>query len=297
MYKKILGECSVVLLNESDYKRIILNGLFDKGLINEELYMKCRPKYISSLPGSLNSSDVDELQSRLDAIDVKKEEFQDKIDEELQNQDELNKNIRTHEENIKYYNNQIDEFRRKEEDFEVLNSDLQNEALDAIDEIKSAWNDLMRTNTTNIEPSSMLSMNMNMLGVDEFEFSGVLSSYESDVMKRFADDVDEYFLGVSDEITEWQEEGTSIADEIRSLADKHNVNNRDNGWVEKRDEVSNQDFVSDMRRNIKESEDKIKKNNLSIDESNRRIERYNNAISNLDDDRVKTESNIVKLNG
>ena len=51
------------------YKEIILNSLYEKGLIDEEIYLKCQPKHIQSLPGNLKTSSVEELEHRLDVID------------------------------------------------------------------------------------------------------------------------------------------------------------------------------------------------------------------------------------
>lgn len=280
-----------------NYKEIILDSLYEAEIIDEDLYEKCQPSYISGLPGSLRSTDANQLQSRLDAIDKKIDEFNEKIEEELEKRNELDENTKMHEENIKYYNKQIEDYYKKEKDFEKVNTQLQNEALDTCQDIRDAWYDLRDTNPTNIEPSDMLQMNMNMLGADEFEFSGVLSGDEARVMKYFANEVEYYFSSVSDDMNDWQQQGVNLADDIRALADKHDVNNRSNGWADARDEVSNTDFIPQMRRNIQESENQIKKNNEESEKIDRKIERYNTAINNLDDNYTKTENRINSVGG
>ena len=87
-----------------NYKEIILDSLYEAEIIDEDLYEKCQPSYISGLPGSLRSTDANQLQSRLDAIDKKIDEFNEKIEEELEKRNELDENTKMHEENIKYYN-------------------------------------------------------------------------------------------------------------------------------------------------------------------------------------------------
>ena len=231
---------------------------------------------------------------RLLPKDIEKRSFEI-ISEELEKRNELDENTKMHEENIKYYNKQIEDYRKKEKEFEDLNSRLQNEALDSCQNIKDAWTGLKKENETNLEPSDRLDILMNNLGVDEFEFSGVLASYEVSMLKNLAGDVENYFMSVSDDVSDWQQQGVNLADDIRALADKHNVNNRSNGWVEARDEVSNLDFIPQMQRNIKESEDAIKKNAEEEAKINHKIERYNTGINNLDDNYTKTENRINKL--
>ena len=51
-----------------DYQYEILEALYSKDVINEDLYEKCQPKYISGLPGNLRSTDLDELHERALAI-------------------------------------------------------------------------------------------------------------------------------------------------------------------------------------------------------------------------------------
>ncbi len=280
-----------------NYKELVLESLYKAELIDDELYEKCQPSYISGLPGSLRSTDANQLQSRLDAIDEKIDEFNEKIEEELENRNELDENTKTHEENIKYYNEQINDFLRKEREFIDFDERLQGEALDSCQNIRDAWTDLKKENGTNIEPSDRLDILINNLGVDEFEFSGVLASYDVSMLKNLADDVENYFMSVSDDVSEWQQQGVNLADDIRALADKHDVNNRSNGWVEARDEVSNTDFIPQMRRNIQESENQIKKNNEESAKIDRKIEKYNTAIDNLDDNYTKTENRKTKVDG
>lgn len=278
-----------------NYRSLILDSLYKAELIDDELYEKCQPSYISGLPGNLYSTDANVLQSRLDAIDEKVEEFNEKIEEELEKRNELDENTKMHEENIKYYNKQINDYLRKEREFEDLNSRLQNEALDTCQELRDDWNELMEQNTTNIQPSKSLEIEMNVLGMNEFEFTGVMSEGEASYMKLIAQRVEDYFSSVNDDVNTWQTQGITIADDIRLLADKHNVNNRSNGWVEARDEVSNLDFIPQMRRNIQESENQIKKNNEESEKIDRKIERYNTAINNLDDNYTKTENRKTKV--
>ena len=51
-----------------DYETEILKALLNKQIITEELYEKCSKPHLQGLP-SLNTSNMDELQKRLDMID------------------------------------------------------------------------------------------------------------------------------------------------------------------------------------------------------------------------------------
>lgn len=58
------------MLGFEDYRKIIADSLFDKGIISERLYEKCsRPKYITALPGDLRSTDATLLSERMDVIE------------------------------------------------------------------------------------------------------------------------------------------------------------------------------------------------------------------------------------
>lgn len=57
------------MLSINDYKDIIINSLFENGLVNRRIYLKCHPD-ISELPYDLRTSNVDELMERMDAIET-----------------------------------------------------------------------------------------------------------------------------------------------------------------------------------------------------------------------------------
>lgn len=274
-----------------DYRMLILDSLYEADIIDDALYEKCQPSYISGLPGNLRSTDPNVLQSRLNAIDEKVDEFNSKIEEALERRNELDKNTKTHEENIKFYNEQINDFLKKEREFEDFNEKMQGEALDSCTDIRDSWNDLKKENDTNIQPSNNLDMLVNLIA-DPFEFSGVMASYEAQATRQLADNVEEYFSSVSDELSDWQQRGLALADDIRTLADTYDVNNTSNGWSERRDEVSNTEFIPQMQNNIRESEKQIAENNSEDDKISREIERYQTAIDNLDENYTKTENKL-----
>ena len=56
------------LLNQDDIKNLIADSLYDKDLINDELYEKCGKPHISSLPHDLRTNDPKKLQARKEAI-------------------------------------------------------------------------------------------------------------------------------------------------------------------------------------------------------------------------------------
>lgn len=54
----------------NDYKYLILEALYNKDVISEELYLKCSKPHISGLPYDHNTNDVDKLEERLDEIAI-----------------------------------------------------------------------------------------------------------------------------------------------------------------------------------------------------------------------------------
>ena len=58
------------MINENEIKQDIAEALYDKGIIDGDLFEKCgKPKYIQSLPGDLRTSNIEVLENRLDEID------------------------------------------------------------------------------------------------------------------------------------------------------------------------------------------------------------------------------------
>lgn len=54
-----------MIYNEDDYRQIIIDSLYEEGLVDEELYLKCgKPKHIQALPGDLRTHDIKKLQKR-----------------------------------------------------------------------------------------------------------------------------------------------------------------------------------------------------------------------------------------
>ena len=63
-----------------DYKKLVLNSLYDNGVIDELLYEKCsKPSYIQDLPYDLRTTDVDKLNERKSAVEEKIDEIEKNI--------------------------------------------------------------------------------------------------------------------------------------------------------------------------------------------------------------------------
>ena len=89
------------MLGYEEYRRLIVDSLYEQGLISERLYEKCKkPSYIANLPGDLRSNDTDLLRERLDRIDeelTKRENILQKaetrINRKLKDNEKLSKRI------------------------------------------------------------------------------------------------------------------------------------------------------------------------------------------------------------
>lgn len=96
-------------------KNLIINSLYSKNLIDEELYLKCKPKYIRDLPFDLRTNDPEKLGIRREAIRDRIRELRREIDDKesriklrgwyRQNpKDKLNEIIETGESSFKKMN-------------------------------------------------------------------------------------------------------------------------------------------------------------------------------------------------
>ena len=75
-----------------EFKRIILQSLLDKDLINQEIYDKCKP-HIQSLPYDNRVNDTDKLQKREDAINERIEKAEQDIKDLQKENDKLEATI------------------------------------------------------------------------------------------------------------------------------------------------------------------------------------------------------------
>ena len=283
-----------------DYKDLVLESLYKNEIIDDELYEKCQPKYISSLPGDLRSTDVDELQSRLDAIDEGIADQDMLIDSLKDSQDELDKYIKEQEENIRYNNKQLDDLKAKEDKFFDLDKKAQEDAFDLISDIQDRFREVFdgyelgqatingRPNPAYVEIGSL---------AEFFEFGSLLASYDVANMEMTANRlVDFAYEQTGGDDTAWSNRAIGIADDLRYLANKNDVNNKSNPVAQALDDISSANELRDtVNGNINDANSNISNANIDKDSLKKKQDQAENKKNKLSDEKIKTQSRLDEV--
>ena len=88
-------------MKKDDYGQLILDALLDKEIITEDLYEKCKPEYIQSLPYDGNARTEGKLQIRVDKIEEKINEEEKNLEKLKKEKTSLEKDLSAQEKNIK----------------------------------------------------------------------------------------------------------------------------------------------------------------------------------------------------
>lgn len=193
-----------------DYYIDLVNSVF-KDLESNDKSHSGKP-YLSALPHDLRTNDLDKLQERIDAIDERMDELNE---EHFQ--------LGADEESLQ---NIINNFNKSD-------TDLQNEAFDSISSIQDRFHEELKgydlgkasvdgkPNTVYLEINSLNEL---------FEHSGTITGMEADTIMDIAGQIVDFAYEQTDgDDTPWSNRVIGIADDLRALAMKHNVNNNNQG--------------------------------------------------------------------
>ena len=268
-----------------------INELSDEEIVE---YEKCLPDYITSLPGSLRSTDPKELQGRLDAIDKRLGELDNEIDDEIAFQDFAQNEIEEAEKKKVEAQKNLDDYHEKEEQFLKDSEKSQGEALDHATEIRDAWDEFKE----DWDVPQSLDILVRGLG-DSFEHKGYLDGDEvggfkdvADMLDDFANDVE---AGGFDD--DWEESSVShvheLAQDIRDFADEYDINKSSQGdtLVELMG-IAGRGEPSEWENTISDSDEIISRNQESYDDSVKIQERLEKERDDLEDNKTKTTDRL-----
>ena len=143
--------------------------------------------------------------------------------------DKINERMDALQEERDYLNNDIDSLRKKLQNFGKDDETLQKEAFDSVKSIQDRFHeelsgyDLGKA-TIDGKP------NLNYLTIYElnenFEHSGLIYGEVADTIRNTANDIVDFaYEQTGGDDTPWSNRVIGIADDLRALADKHDVNN------------------------------------------------------------------------
>ena len=91
-----------MFFDEDNVRYNIAKSLFDKGIIDGDLFEKCsKPKYIQSLPADLRTNDEDKLNERLDALQKLEDDTNKEYEEKYSEYEDAKKELKTKSDKIR----------------------------------------------------------------------------------------------------------------------------------------------------------------------------------------------------
>lgn len=290
-------ELLFLLKNKEEDVDEIFEKYYDKDineLSDEEIveYEKCSPEYIQNLPGSLRSTDPQELQSRVDAIDKRLEELDDELEDEYDFQDFAQGEIDKAQSQIDEAQKNLDDYHKQEDDWIELDEKMQGKAYDKASKIRDDWDKFSK----DYEVPDTLSMLVRTID-DSFEHKGHLDSNEVDGLHDVADMLDDYANDMEVGLI-----GNSpyapvhkIASDIRDFADEFDINNSPQGdsLVEIMD-IASKGLPSEWEDTIEVATEIVDTNTRLLDESVKSTASKEKERDDLRDNRDKTERKLTQ---
>ena len=173
---------------------------------------KCSKPHITSLPYDNRTSDLDKLQKRLDTIDERMDDLQEEHFALTSDIESLSNLIKKHDKSYE---------------------ELQEEAFESVKSIQDRFNEELQgydlgKATINGRPNQVYS---EINGLTElFEYSSMIMGDEANHLNEIAGQIVDFaYEQTGGDDTPWSNRVIGIADDIRALANKHNVNNNPQG--------------------------------------------------------------------
>lgn len=264
-----------------------INELSDEEIVE---YEKCLPEYISSLPGSLRSTDPRELQDRLDTIDKRLDELDDEIDDEVEFQETAQNEIEEATKKKEEAQKNLDDYEKREQDFLDTDEKLQGEAIDGASELRDKWDGFSQEWDV---PESLDALVRTIDGY--FEHKGFLYSDEVEGLHNIADMLD----GYANDMTDGGDEDITyypvyrMAQDIRDFADAYDINKHPMGdELSDLSSIAGQGKPTEWRETIEESDEIIERNHELINDSVKTQAKKEKERKDLKDNKGKTEQRL-----
>ena len=289
-----------------DYSTDIIDTLLEKGVIDEELYEKCQPKHIASLPGNLRDSNVDELQHRLDVIDERMKDMDDYISNVVRVQEELESERDNLEEKNKILQKTIDDFEDIKKSVYKSDDELQKEALDTIKDINDKIDSVL-DGVTDGDGVSLLQgvidgkpnmFHLGRYGLNEmFEYSGLITHEEAQSIFDLSNTLRDYATSPNmidsfnskKEYDAWRTQVMGICKDIDYLANKHDVNVHEMG--KELDSACDYQIENDVLQ-INDNLDRLKEVNADLEDYRKSEAYYQKVNSDYANEKKRTEDAI-----
>ena len=188
--------------------------------------------HLADLPHDRRSNNPEELQERLDEIDKRIKANDRLIENEKKIQKEEQGIISVMEDEIEKYENNISSIELAEKQFATYDKEMQKEGLDSIESIVSRFEeecpDLDHA-TINGKPN-LIYLDMHGGMNEMFQYGGLINSLDAQGLNELAGKLVDYaYEKTGGDDTPWSNRVIGIADDIRALARKHDINLNKNG--------------------------------------------------------------------
>lgn len=254
--------------------------------------------HLADLPHDRRSNDPEELQERLDEINTRIKANDRLIENEKKIQKQEQGIIHELETEIEKYENNISSLELAEKQFETYDKEMQEEGLDSIESIVSRFEeecpDLDHA-TIDGKPN-LIYLDMHGGMNEMFQYGGLINSLDAQGLNELAGKLVDYaYDKTGGDDTPWSNRVIGIADDIRALARKHDINQNKNGGdfaKELKDSTETKEYfkieIEKDKNGIKYSEEKIAKS----EKEKSRLERENKDYRS---EREKTESKLKEV--
>ena len=254
--------------------------------------------HLADLPYDRRSNNIDELQERLDEIDKRVKANERLIENEKKIQEELTQTNRMlQEEIIEKYQPALEEIELKEQQFETYDKEMQEEAYESIDSIVSRFeeecpdlNHSVIDGKPNLIYSDMHSMN------EMFQYGGLINSLDAQGLNDLAGKLVDYaYDKTGGDDTPWSNRVIGIADDLRYLANKHDINNEERGGKLAKELDGYKEEKEYLQNEIKLNRNSIRINEETIRKSEKEQSRLENENKDYQGEKSKTESKMKEV--
>ena len=254
--------------------------------------------HLADLPYDRRSNNIDELQERLDEIDKRVKANERLIENEKKIQEELTQTNRMlQEEIIEKYQPALEEIELKEQQFETYDKEMQEEAYESIDSIVSRFEEECPDLNHAVIDGKPNLVYSEMMGLNElFSEGGLITSMNAEGLNNLAGELVDYaYDKTGGDDTPWSNRVIGIADDLRYLARKHDINNSTRGGELAKELDGYKEEKEYLQNEIKINRNSIRINEETIRKSEKEQSRLENENKDYQDEKSKTEGKIKEV--
>ena len=254
--------------------------------------------HLADLPYDRRSNDPDELQERIDEINTRIKANDRLIENEKKIQKQEEGIIKELEDEIEKYENNISSLELAEKQFETYDKEMQKEGLDSIQSIVSRFEeecpDLDHA-TIDGKPN-LIYLDMHGGMNEMFEYGGLINSLDAQGLNDLAGKLVDYaYDKTGGDDTPWSNRVIGIADDIRALARKHDINQNKNGGDFAKELEDSEDTKEYFRLEIQNDKIGIEESKKRLAESKKEKSRLERENKDYRGERKNTEDKLKEL--